>query len=220
MNSLFRSVGLLAGLALLERGASGQSNVVTDHKYCWSENIGFLNWRDAGQPATSQGARVRNSILSGFIWAENVGYINLGDGTPTNGTSYANANGSDFGVNRNPATNGLSGLAWGENIGWINFNLPTLPANQRPRVDPAAGRLRGYAWGENIGWINLDNATVYIGVTLCTADFNDDTFVNSQDVFDFLSAFFPLQPSADINHDGFINSQDFFDFIAAFFAGC
>jgi len=26
--------------------------------------------------------------------------------------------------------------------------------------------------------------------------------------------------SADFNHDGSVNSQDFFDFVAAFFAGC
>ncbi len=26
--------------------------------------------------------------------------------------------------------------------------------------------------------------------------------------------------AADFNHDTFINSQDFFDFLAAFFAGC
>ncbi len=206
--------------AALATSALGQSNVVSNHKYCWGENIGYLNWRDSGSPPTSQGARVQISILSGFIWCENVGYINLGDGSPASGASYANTTGSDFGVNRNAATNGLSGLAWGENVGWINFTLPTLPIAQRPRVDVTAGRLRGYAWGENIGWINLDSATVYIGVRLCAADFNSDGFVNSQDFFDFLAAFFGLQPTADFNADTFINSQDFFDFLAAFFAGC
>lgn len=52
------------------------------------------------------------------------------------------------------------------------------------------------------------------------SDFNHDTFVNSQDFFDFIAAFFSLQPAADFNSDAFINSQDFFDFVAAFFAGC
>ena len=46
--------------------ALAQSNVASDHKYCWGENIGYLNWRDAGLPVASQGARVRASILSGF----------------------------------------------------------------------------------------------------------------------------------------------------------
>ncbi len=55
---------------------------------------------------------------------------------------------------------------------------------------------------------------------LCPADFNTDGIVNSQDFFDFLSAFFSAAPAADFNRDGSINSQDFFDFLVAFFAGC
>lgn len=55
---------------------------------------------------------------------------------------------------------------------------------------------------------------------VCRADFNGDSVVNSQDFFDFLSAFFAQQPSADFNGDAAINSQDFFDFLGAFFTGC
>jgi hypothetical protein len=54
----------------------------------------------------------------------------------------------------------------------------------------------------------------------CTADFNNDTVVNSQDFFDFLTAFFGNSPTADFNRDGVTNSQDFFDFLTAFFVGC
>ncbi|MBC7773693.1 MAG: immunoglobulin domain-containing protein [Pyrinomonadaceae bacterium] len=54
----------------------------------------------------------------------------------------------------------------------------------------------------------------------CPADFNIDAFVNSQDFFDFLAAFFVNNPAADFNRDSFINSQDFFDFLASFFTGC
>lgn len=64
---------------------------------------------------------------------------------------------------------------------------------------------------------------LYDDVTLtqlggCTADWNHDNVVNSQDFFDFLGAFFA--GSADFNHDNVTNSQDFFDFLSAFFAGC
>jgi hypothetical protein len=54
----------------------------------------------------------------------------------------------------------------------------------------------------------------------CRADFNRDGVVNSQDVFDFLGAFFEGAAMADVNGDGATNSQDFFDFLADFFGGC
>jgi hypothetical protein len=54
----------------------------------------------------------------------------------------------------------------------------------------------------------------------CSADFNADGEVNSQDFFDFITAFFGEEASSDFNQDGVINSQDFFDFLAAFFGGC
>jgi hypothetical protein len=55
---------------------------------------------------------------------------------------------------------------------------------------------------------------------LCPADFDHSGAVNSQDFFDFLAAFFALDPAADFNHSGAVDSQDFFDFLTAFFAGC
>jgi hypothetical protein len=70
-------------------------------------------------------------------------------------------------------------------------------------------------WSDNTGSIG---ATVVAAA--CVADFNLDGAVNSQDFFDFLSAFFGSAPDADFNRDGAVNSQDFFDFLAAFFAGC
>jgi hypothetical protein len=54
----------------------------------------------------------------------------------------------------------------------------------------------------------------------CTADFNRDDEVTSQDFFDFLAAFFAGDDRADINRDGAVSSQDFFDFLGSFFAGC
>ncbi len=51
----------------------------------------------------------------------------------------------------------------------------------------------------------------------CTSFFND----TAQPLcFDFLTAFFTEDPRADFNLDASVNSQDFFDYLSAFFGGC
>ncbi|MGE3107431.1 MAG: S8 family serine peptidase [Phycisphaerales bacterium] len=72
--------------------------------------------------------------------------------------------------------------------------------------------------GAASGTITSWRLTVYGTTPYCAGDWNRDTFVNSQDFFDFLTALF--SGAADFNRDGFTNSQDFFDFITAFFGGC
>jgi hypothetical protein len=67
---------------------------------------------------------------------------------------------------------------------------------------------------------SANGIAMLVGCAACPADFNEDGTVNSQDFFDFLTAFFAEDPSADFNMDQVINSQDFFDFLGAFFKGC
>jgi len=68
-------------------------------------------------------------------------------------------------------------------------------------------RTASLAWAES-----------HLLAPMCRADFNADGAANSQDFFDFLTAFFAAD--ADFNADGVTNSQDYFDFIVAFFTGC
>ncbi|MBC7771332.1 MAG: S8 family serine peptidase [Pyrinomonadaceae bacterium] len=69
------------------------------------------------------------------------------------------------------------------------------------------------------GW-NLDDIRImeFRFVPSCTCDWNGSGSIDSQDLFDYLSAFFAN--NADYNADSFTNSQDFFDFLSRFFAGC
>jgi len=167
----------------------GASNVNPSHPYAWGENVGWLNWHDAN--GGLDGACAHSTFLSGFLWAENIGYINLGDGTPANGSRYANAEGSDCGVNID--TNGdLFGLAWSENVGWVNFDTRSSlrPYSQQARFDGTSGRLRGYAWGENIGWVNLDDSATYVAFDVSArGDFDADGDVDLADFGVFQSCF-------------------------------
>jgi len=130
------------------------------HKVTWSENAGWMNWRDAD--GTNGSVIVGAYYLTGHVWSENVGWINVGGGEGP----YTNTNGSDFGVNIQ-SNNDLEGYAWAENSGWINFGwaMSTGSAN-RARFDFSTGRFRGYAWSENDGWINLNHATHYAAATV------------------------------------------------------
>jgi Tol biopolymer transport system component len=91
-----------------------------------------------------------------------------------------------------------------------------------PAISPTGGFVVWHAESTLTGAGRLTDIHVHAPGGGCAADFNHDGSLNSQDFFDFLSAFFavPTPPGADFNHDGAVNSQDFFDFLGAFFAGC
>jgi PKD repeat protein len=66
------------------------------------------------------------------------------------------------------------------------------------------------------GTTTSNSATLTI--VACACDWNTSGSLDSQDFFDFLTAFF--SNNADFNHSGATDSQDFFDFLACFFGGC
>lgn len=109
-------------------------------------------------------------------------------------------------------------------------------------IGAIAAGARGFA-----SWIDFDDATVGVFATdqsnsgnaqplyrmlraaiqdavrnplACEADFNQNGFVGTQDIFDFLSAWFAGDAAADINEQGGVSVQDIFDFLALWFAGC
>ena len=198
----------------------GQEVIDPAHRYSWGENIGWMNWRDAGNPSGAQGVRVHGSFLSGFIWGEAVGWINVGSGLPANGVQYANVESADFGVNVDP--NGdLHGFAWGENIGWLQFDTRSL-GDQRARLDLGAQRFRGYVWGENVGWINLDDSDHFVGVLpdgtevflFRRSDANSDAEVDISDALHSIGCLFlgsrctECPDAGDSNDDGEYDISD------------
>ena len=200
---------------LLHCASASAQSIDLDNKYAWGENIGYLNFADAGVPLGSQGVFAQPDHLEGYIWGENIGWISVGIGSGP----YANTTGSDFGVNIDPVTGELSGYAWGENIGWVNFEGGALAIPPHPaRIEDS--RFRGYAWGENIGWINLDDDIVFVGLEICTADLTGDGVLNFFDVSAFLAAYSDMDPAADFTGDGAFNFFDVSAFLNAFANGC
>ncbi len=214
---------LIILLAASTAGAAhAQSSIQPGHKFGWTENAGWTNWRDAN--GETAGVKIHPGFLSGWIWAENVGWISVGDGSPANCQQYSNASGADFGVN--VLQNGdLAGLAWGENIGWINFSTSSTLAGfgMQAKFNTATRRFSGFAWGENIGWINLDDENHAIRANpTCLGDVNQDGVVNFADLNLVLSSFNQAGACTlgDTNGDGVTDFADLNNVLSFFNATC
>ena len=140
------SITLLA----LATSASAQSTINSTNKYAYGANTGWLNLR----PSSVDGVVVGEAFLAGYIYAANFGWIHLGDGSPTNGHTYANTTAADIGVNHD-GTGTLTGYAYSGNIGWINFGWAAANDPNRPHFDLLTGQFSGYAYSANTCWINL-----------------------------------------------------------------
>ncbi len=118
----FTLILLVLGMTLLHSATAKGSNISDTEKYAWSENAGWVNFRQE-----HGGATVHETHLSGHAWAENIGWIKLGStGSKETDPYYANDSANNWGVNRDSDTGELSGYAWSEAAGWINFNSADL----------------------------------------------------------------------------------------------
>lgn len=55
---------------------------------------------------------------------------------------------------------------------------------------------------------------------MCDADIDGSGALGSQDIFDFLAAWYARNETGDFNHDGQTSIQDLFDFLERFMGGC
>lgn len=69
-------------------------------------------------------------------------------------------------------------------------------------------------WGRSEP-VAMDNATIPL---ICRCDWNANTHLEVQDIFDFLGDWFALH--GDFNGDGVTTVQDIFDFLTCWFANC
>lgn len=204
--------------------AMAQSDISNANKFCWQENAGWMDWRDAGDGLL--GVRDAMTYLSGYVWSENLGWICLGLG-PADAVHYVNTAADNFGVN--VGTDGLlSGMAWSENAGWLNFSGGGLASPANPaRLDPHQQRFYGFAWGENIGWVNMDLAIPgqYVKRT-CYANCDGSTtapVLTANDFLCFLNAFAAGSPAANCDRSlvaPVLSANDFMCFLNGFAKGC
>jgi hypothetical protein len=172
---------------------------------------------------------IRNSIVRASTGGQ---IVNIGAGSSTSG-NYCNVDGGFAGTGNidadpvfaDPVTGdfrleaGSPSIDAGSNAAVPTGILTDLAGDARFRDDIWTGDTGAPDPGRP-GLPRVDMGAFEFQGSSCTADFNYDGALNSQDFFDFLGAFFKNDARADLNHDAFINSQDFFDFVSVFFAGC
>lgn len=206
-----RVIVAIAG-SLVASTCLAQSTICPSRAYAWSENVGWLNFRDApgNAPFTGAGVLGARVFLSGttagvghcrgWVWGENIGWLSLssanpspqGSGSPINTATvpHANASGSDFGINIDPS--GAYGAFGGG----------------------SPGALFGFAWSENAGWINFGTTPALgagLGARIDVASRRFRGWAWSENLgwinLDDLQHFVGALPS-DANGDGIVNFVD------------
>lgn len=163
--------------------------------YAWSENIGWISFRDGSSPVVLN----TDGTLVGYAWSENIGWVQFGglSGFPT--TSYT--------VRENAKLTGSTMSGWARAIagnssdnggwdGWISLTGVTIQLNsaQLASASPTfisgcstGGCANGAAWGSDVvGWIDFSGVTTSTQLNSCVTA--NGTVIPDGSSFTFYSA--------------------------------
>jgi len=107
----------------------------------------------------------------------------------------------------------------GATLNWYTSSCGgTLVGSGSPLViaAPTASTTYYARWSNSCG----DSGCQSVDVTVTTADFNNDGFIDFTDFDSYVAAFEAGDMAADFNNDGFIDFTDFDSYVASFEAGC
>jgi hypothetical protein len=164
---------------------------ITDNKYAFAENVGWINAEPQGN--TYPGITVFLDTLEGYAWSENLGWVSLSCQNTDSCTTV------QYGI-VNDGNGNLSGYAWSENTGWINFS----PTDGGVRIDTITGKFSGFAWGENIGWINFNDSTdnSFAIITTWGHDHDNDGLSSPEEIHIYGTAYNDEDSDDDGANDG------------------
>ncbi|MFN7021925.1 MAG: GC-type dockerin domain-anchored protein [Phycisphaerales bacterium] len=133
----------------------------------------------------------------------------------------------------------LDGTDWPGAVNDDNITWATTPWTVNPNANairwsttynfrfranraPVPGTVTlGLFKGSSPGSITLSGLPTPGGAFSCPADFDGSGGAPTvQDIFDFVDAYFTVNPAADFNRDGSVTLQDIFEFLTAYFTPC
>lgn len=106
-----------------------------------------------------------------------------------------------------------NGVALVDDVGVVGSATPTLTLSAINGYDQAA-----YSVAVTTACGAVVSTTA--DLTICYANFNCQSGVTVQDIFDYLAVFFSGDPIADVNGANGVSVQDIFDFLTSWFTGC
>ncbi len=175
---------------------SGSTGVIRLTGYAWSENIGWISFKDGSSPVRVDAS----GNLTGYAWSENIGWIQFGGLAGFPSTTYESATNAKLVDNRLSGwarvVSGMSGDNRGEFDGWIALSGVTIqldsvalagaPAPTFPSGCTSSSCANGAAWGSDVvGWVDFSGVTTSTQKNACIGSYG--TVVPDGSNFTFFS---------------------------------